>query len=129
MIKYACVGSNDLERAKKFYDALLGSIGMRTYYETSRGGRMYGHPQTGLFSIAVPYNGEPATIGNGTMAGFCLDSPDEVSAFHAKALSLGAADEGHPGPRGTLEPAAFFAYFRDPDGNKLCAYWIPDTQY
>ena len=100
-VSYFTVGSNNLEKAKTFYDALMGSIGM--------------------FGVLGPYDGKPATIGNGTMGGFSFDTRDEVAAFHAKTLELGATCEGEPGERG---PTTYFAYFRDPDGNKLCGYKI-----
>lgn len=115
---YSVVGSNDLERAKKFFDELLGSIGWKGMFEHPSGGRLYGSPAS-MFGVLGPYDGNPATVGNGTMIGFRFDSREEVDAFHAKALSLGAADEGAPGERG---PGAYFAYFRDLDGNKFCGY-------
>lgn len=118
-VSYFTVGSNKLEEAKKFYDALLGSIGMRPVVEHPSGGRLYSGKGTGLFGVLGPYDKNPATVGNGTMGGFAFDTAEEAAAFHAKALSLGAANEGDPGERA---PKAFFAYFRDPDGNKLCAY-------
>jgi len=72
--------------------------------------------------VLGPYDGNDATIGNGTLAGFGLESREAVAAFHAKALALGATNEGDPGPRGGDASPAYFAYFRDLDGNKLCAY-------
>lgn len=125
MIAYASVGSNNLDEAKMFYDALLASIGMASYYDARTGGRLYGDPSTGFFAVHRPYDGQPATGGNGAMAGFRLDDEEQVRRFHALALSLGATNEGDPGPRGTREPAAFFAYLRDLDGNKICAYCFP----
>ena len=118
-VSYVCVGSNDLEKAKAFYDALLGSIGMKGFHEHASGGRLYGGRGKGLFAVLRPHDGKPATIGNGSMGGFSFDSGEEVAAFHAKALELGAVDEGAPGERA---PGVHFAYFRDPDGNKLCGY-------
>ena len=115
---YSVVGSNRLEEAKAFYDALLGSIGMRKRFDHPTGGRLYGRGDE-MFGVLAPYNGEAATVGNGTMVGFSLESPAEVDAFHAKALELGGTCEGPPGERA---PSAYFAYVRDLDGNKLCAY-------
>jgi catechol 2,3-dioxygenase-like lactoylglutathione lyase family enzyme len=117
-VGYFTVGSNRLEEAKAFYDALLGSIGMKPRFEHPSGGRLYGGNGT-HFAVLGPYDGQPATVGNGTLGGFNFDTREEVAAFHAKALSLGAANEGDPGERG---PGAYFAYFRDLDGNKLCGY-------
>ena len=122
MISYATVGSNDTEKSKAFYDALLATIGMKTFFDHPSGGRLYGKPNKGLFGVLGPYDGGAATNGNGTMAGFGLESPEAVAAFHAKALSLGAKNEGDAGPRGGANSPAIFAYFRDLDGNKLCAY-------
>ncbi|MDB5447963.1 MAG: glyoxalase [Phenylobacterium sp.] len=118
-LNYFTVGSNNLDQAKAFYDALLGSVGMKPRFEHGSGGRLYGSRGGGVFGVLGPYDGKPATVGNGAMAGFGLDSREEVDAFHAKALELGGTDEGAPGERG---PGAYFAYFRDLDGNKLCAY-------
>ncbi|MFZ0269683.1 VOC family protein [Caulobacter sp.] len=118
-VSYMTVGSNKLEAAKGFYDALLGSIGMKGIYEHPSGGRLYRGKGTGLFGVLGPYDGQPACIGNGMMGGFDFDSREEVDAFHAKAIALGGTCEGPPGER---MPGAYFAYFRDLDGNKLCGY-------
>ncbi|WP_174300373.1 VOC family protein [Caulobacter sp. S45] len=118
-VSYFTVGSNKLPEAKAFYDALLGSIGMRPFFEHPSGGRLYSAKGKGLFGVLGPYDGQPAVAGNGVMGGFSFDSPQEVADFHAKALELGATDEGPPGERA---PGVHFAYFRDLDGNKLCGY-------
>lgn len=117
-VYYSTVGSNDLEKAKKFYDELLGTIGWKTMFDHPSGGRLYGDG-TSLFGVLGPFDGEPATVGNGTMCGFKFDTGDEIDAFHAKALELGGANEGDPSERA---PGMHFGYFRDLDGNKLCAY-------
>ena len=119
---YASVGSNRLDEAMAFYEALLGSIGWKKIFDNPTGGRFFGDVQDGMFAVVRPFNEEAATVGNGTMVGFALKSPAEVSAFHAKALSLGGKDEGAPGYRGPESMGAYFAYFRDLDGNKLCAF-------
>jgi len=122
---YACVGSNDLARAMPFYAELLGSIGMAKIFDNPGGGAFYGHPNTGMFAVVAPYDKEPATRGNGTMAGISLPSTEAVDAFYRQALSLGGTDEGAPGDRGG---GSYFAYFRDLDGNKLCAFhWVLPT--
>ncbi len=123
MLTYATVGSNRLQEARTFYDALLRTIGMRKLYDHPAGGRLYGVPGRGMFGVYPPHDGNAATVGNGSMAGFGLDSAEDVAAFHAAALALGAVDAGTPGPRGP-GGRAYFAYFRDLDGNKLCAYHI-----
>nr|WP_156398415.1 VOC family protein [Caulobacter sp. Root1455] len=118
-VNYMTVGSNKLEAAKVFYDALLGSIGMAGVYEHPSGGRLYRGKGTGLFGVLGPHDGQPACVGNGMMGGFDFESREEVDAFHAKAMELGGTCEGPPGER---MPGAYFAYFRDLDGNKLCGY-------
>ena len=117
-VSYSTVGSNKLEAAKAFYDALLGSIGMKPLYEHPSGGRLYSAGRSGgIFAVLGPFNGEPASVGNGALTGFSFDTPAEIDAFHAKALELGATNEGDPGERA---PGVYFGYFRDLDGNKLC---------
>ena len=119
-LNYLTVGSNQLDKAKAFYDALLGSIGMKPFFEHPSGGRLYSAGRSGgVFAVLGAYDGKPATVGNGMMGGFNFDTREEVDAFHAKALKLGAANDGDPGERA---PSVYFAYFRDPDGNKLCGY-------
>jgi catechol 2,3-dioxygenase-like lactoylglutathione lyase family enzyme len=127
MIGYATVGTNDIDRARTFYDDLLGQIGARRVMEFPQNGfTMYG---TGArapgLAVTQPYNGEPATVGNGNMAAIVVDSRDKVDRLHAKAMELGGADEGGPGLRGPDGDSAFYgAYFRDLDGNKLCAFCV-----
>jgi catechol 2,3-dioxygenase-like lactoylglutathione lyase family enzyme len=118
---YATVGSNDLDKAKRFYDTLLGSAGIVGQFDHPTGGRIYGKDGAFFFGVLGPYNKEPATIGNGCMSAFKFDTCEEVDAFHAKALALGGANEGAPGYRG---PKFYFSYFRDLDGNKLCAFCV-----
>lgn len=117
-LNYVTVGSNDLETAKAFYDALLASAGFKPFFDHPSGGRLY-RGDGCLFGVLGPHDGNPACVGNGMMGGFAFDSTEEVAAFHAKALELGAVCEGPPGER---MPKAYFAYFRDLDGNKLCGY-------
>lgn len=127
MIGYATVGTNDIERARAFYDDLLGQIGARRVMEFPQNGfTMYGTGSRapGL-AVTRPYNGEPATAGNGNMAAIVVDSRDKVDRLHAKALELGGSDEGAPGLRGPDGESAFYGgYFRDLDGNKLCAFCV-----
>ncbi len=118
---HSTVGSNDLERAKTFYDALLGSAGVTPMFEHPSGGRAYGRDGNIFFVVLGPYDGKPATAGNGVMCGFSFDTRDEVDAFHAAALQLGGTDDGAPGERA---PSYYMSYFRDLDGNKLCAFKI-----
>ncbi len=119
MLSYCTVGSNHLQEAKAFYDALLGSAGITPVFEHPSGGRIYAKDRSPCFGVLGPYDGKAATVGNGSMFAFRFDTRDEVDAFHAKAIALGGADEGAPGDRA---PKMYFSYFRDLDGNKLCAY-------
>jgi catechol 2,3-dioxygenase-like lactoylglutathione lyase family enzyme len=119
MIGYVTIGTNDLPRAAAFYDALLAELGARRLMEYERG-YSYGvsMQQPGL-GLVKPFDGQPATVGNGVMVALAVDSPARVDRVHAKALALGGTDEGPAGPRGD----GFYAgYFRDLDGNKLCAF-------
>jgi catechol 2,3-dioxygenase-like lactoylglutathione lyase family enzyme len=120
MLSYATVGSNRLDEAKAFYDELLAIAGITRLFEHPSGGRIYGKHGRVVFGVLAPFDGAPATVGNGSMVAFHFETPDEVIAFHRKALELGAKDEGAPGFRGGSP--FFMSYFRDPDGNKLCAY-------
>jgi catechol 2,3-dioxygenase-like lactoylglutathione lyase family enzyme len=126
MIGYVTVGSNDLDKARGFYDALTPVIGAKRIMEFGDNFTMYG---TGMdrpgLAVCKPYDGNPATVGNGVMASIAVDRRDKVDAFHAKALELGGTCEGPPGLRGEEGPQAFYgAYFRDLDGNKLAAFCI-----
>jgi catechol 2,3-dioxygenase-like lactoylglutathione lyase family enzyme len=126
MIGYVTLGSNDLARARAYYDALFGSIGAGRLMEFGENFTMYG-TAWGQPAVAItkPYNGEAATAGNGNMTAIVMNSRDKVDAFYAKAIELGGSDEGPPGLRGEEGSQAFYgAYFRDPEGNKLCAFRI-----
>jgi len=116
MFGYVTLGTNDLPRATAFYDALLAELGAKRLWESERGiawGVAMDKPSLGVMK---PYDGQPATRGNGTMVALVVDSRAKVDALYAKALALGATDEGPAGPRGE----GFYAgYFRDLDGNKL----------
>ncbi len=119
MIGYTTLGTNDLPRATAFYDQLFAIIGIQRLMTFDRGyawGRSMDQPGFGLLT---PFDGQPATVGNGVMIALAVDSEEKVIALHAKALELGGQDEGAPGPRG----GGFYAgYFRDLDGNKLNAF-------
>jgi catechol 2,3-dioxygenase-like lactoylglutathione lyase family enzyme len=117
-------GSNDIEMAKSFYDAVLSTIGLAGIMEHGSGGRIYGTPGTPLFAIVRPFDNRRATAGNGTMASFLCDSREQVAAIHTKALALGGRNEGPPGVRAGGGGNVYAAYFRDLDGNKICAVHI-----
>lgn len=117
MIGYALFGTNDLPRAAAFYDALLAEIGATRFMESDRFIAWAVSPEAPSLGVCLPFDGKPATVGNGTMMALALDSNEKVDRLHAKALALGGTDEGPAGPRGM---AGFYAgYFRDLDGNKL----------
>jgi catechol 2,3-dioxygenase-like lactoylglutathione lyase family enzyme len=126
MIGYVTLGSNDLQRARGFYDQLMPVLGAGRMMEFGDNFTMYGVGM-GKPGIAVckPYNGNDATAGNGNMAAIACDTRAKVDAVYNKALELGGSDEGPPGLRGDDGDQAFYgAYFRDLDGNKLCAFRI-----
>lgn len=122
MLNYATVGSNRLEDAKQFYDGLLAVAEMAPMFDHPSGGRLYASSDQRMFGVLGPHDGGAASVGNGSMIGFAMPSRDKVREMHAKALELGGACEGPPDLRGDEAIGAFFAYFRDLDGNKLCAY-------
>ncbi len=121
MIGYVTLGTNDSPRAAAFYDALLGEIGAKRTMESDRYIAWGTAPGKPMLLIIKPFDGQPATVGNGVMVAFAMDSKEKVDAFHQRAMALGAKDEGAPGPRGT---GFYAAYFRDLDGNKLDAFYI-----
>ena len=117
MIGYVTVGTNDLERAARFFDAVLALLGATRSYTTDRQVAWEIEPDGPKLCVTIPHDRDRATIGNGVMIALAAADAETVDAVHARALALGARDEGPPGPRGTR---GFYAgYFRDLDGNKL----------
>lgn len=120
MIGYVTLGTNDLERATAFYDALLAQIGATRLMESDSFVAWATSPAAPALSLTKPFDGNAATVGNGVMVALAMDSNDKVDAVHRKALELGGTNEGDPGPRAF---EGFYAgYFRDLDGNKLNAF-------
>jgi catechol 2,3-dioxygenase-like lactoylglutathione lyase family enzyme len=117
---HICVGTNDLSKSGKFYDAALAPLGIKNMGPLGETGILYG-AQGPEFLVTKPRDGKPATHANGGTIGFAAATRASVHAFHSAALANGGSDEGAPGPR-TFTPTAYAAYVRDPDGNKLCAY-------
>ena len=116
MIGYVTLGTNDMENSAKFYDELLAELGASRFMEMETFIAWAVNPQQPALSITKPFDGNPATVGNGVMIALGVDSTEKVDAVYKKALELGAQDEGAAGPRGDT----FYAgYFRDLDGNKL----------
>jgi len=121
MIGYITVGTNNLERAAEFYDQLFALIGAKRLLENERLIAWGVSADAPMFVAAKPWDGKPATAGNGTMIALAVDSKEKVHAMYDKAIELGGTDEGPPGPR--LEPF-YIGYFRDLDGNKLNFFCI-----
>jgi catechol 2,3-dioxygenase-like lactoylglutathione lyase family enzyme len=120
MFSHIMVGSNDLDRAKAFYDAVLGTLGVPPAVVDRH--RIFYRTQTGVFSVSLPIDGEPATVANGGTIGFAAPSPAHVEAWHAAGVANGGAPiEDPPGVREGPVGKLFLAYLRDPDGNKICA--------
>lgn len=117
-VGYVCLGTNDFERATKFYDELLGEIGGKRLMPTPHG-LLYRLASGCMLMVTRPYNGEAAQPGNGTMVAIAVDAKEDVARMHAKALALGCKCEGEPGPRGAFGE---FSYIRDLDGNKLAFF-------
>ncbi|MEN9538635.1 MAG: hypothetical protein RLZZ126_870 [Pseudomonadota bacterium] len=120
MIGYTTVGTNDLPRATAFYDALFASVGFKPLGSFGSRGAAWGLGwDKPCFAVMTPFDGQAATVGNGTMVALVFRDKAQVDTMHAKALELGSKDEGAPGDRG----GGFYGgYFRDMDGNKLCAF-------
>lgn len=127
MLFHTMVGSNDIERSRRFYDALLGVLGAgEATLRTAASGhiRLFYRNEGGTnFVVTEPINGEPATVANGGTIGFRCNSPEEVQRFHDTAVAEGATSiEEAPGLReGSTLGSMHLAYVRDPDGNKICA--------
>ncbi len=120
MFSHIMIGTNDLDRAKSFYDALLGTLGVPP--ARVDGHRIFYRTPAGTFSVSKPINGEPATAPNGGTIGFSAKSPEEADAWHSTGIAHGATTcEDPPGVREGPLGKLYLAYLRDPDGNKLCA--------
>ena len=117
MLGYATIGVNDMDRAVAFYDALLGEIGAKQLMGMDRI-KFYGTGEGAMLAICIPYDEQAQNPGNGNMIAIPADRPT-VDKLYAKAIELGATDEGEPGER---MPVFYGAYVRDLDGNKLCFF-------
>ena len=119
MIGYVTLGTNDRAKAVAFYDALCGELGVGRMMDNDTF-TAWGEPGGGAgISVTAPFDGKPATVGNGVMVAFEAKDEAQVQKLYDLALSHGGSDEGAPGPRGD---GFYAAYFRDPDGNKLNAF-------
>ena len=118
MLSYVTVGSNDLEKSVPFFTELLAPEGVTKLFDHPRGGVVFGKDGKLVLSVLTPFDRARATPGNGAMVALDLPTREAVDVFHARALALGASDEGAPGERA---PGIYMGYFRDLDGNKFCA--------
>ena len=125
MFNHIMIGSNDIERSKRFYDAVLGTLGAgEPVRDVAKSGhvRFFYRHNGGTFGITEPINGDKATFANGGTIGFKCDSPEQVKKFHDVAVANGGVSiEEPPGLRVGSVGALYLAYVRDPDGHKLCA--------
>ena len=119
MIGYVCIGCDDPPRAARFYDELLAVFGARRQGENERYISYGLTPEGSSLLLIKPFNGKPASAGNGAMVALSVDSTAKVDAVYKKAMALGAKDEG---PAGARSPDFYAAFFRDPEGNKLAVY-------
>ncbi|HQT80055.1 MAG TPA: VOC family protein [Rhodopila sp.] len=121
MFSHVMVGSNDIARSKKFYDALFGAIGGKPAIEDDRGRLIYMY-NDGLFLVTKPIDGNAATHANGGTIGFAVSGPEQADVWHKAGVENGGtAIEDPPGIRQASFGDLYLAYLRDPDGNKLCA--------
>lgn len=121
MIGYVTVGTNDFDRAAKFYDALLGELGAKRLFDMESFIAWSTAPGAPAVAIVKPYDGNAATVGNGVMVALAVASTADVDRLYAKAIALGATDEGAPGER---MPGFYAGYWRDLDGNKFNAFFM-----
>jgi catechol 2,3-dioxygenase-like lactoylglutathione lyase family enzyme len=122
MFSHIMVGTNDLDRARTFYDRVLGTLDVPA--GSVDGHRIFWRTRAGVFSVSRAINGEPATVGNGSTFGFACQSIEQVNAWHDAGLANGGTTcEDPPGIREGSVGRLYLAYLRDPDGNKLCALY------
>jgi catechol 2,3-dioxygenase-like lactoylglutathione lyase family enzyme len=128
MFSHVMVGTADLERSKRFYDALLGVLDVKPGFVDRH--RIFWRSPTGVFAASLPIDGQPHTVGNGSTIGFACASAEQVDAWHAAGLANGGTTcEDPPGIREGTAGRLYLAYLRDPDGNKLCGmYRLPKAQ-
>ena len=123
MFSHVMIGTNDLDKAKAFYDKLLGTLGIPPASVDRH--RIFYRTKTGTFSVSKPIDGKPATPANGGTIGFLAKTQEEADAFHAAGLANGAtAIEDPPGIRDGGAVKMYLCYLRDPDGNKICALHV-----
>ncbi|MEP4377798.1 MAG: VOC family protein [Alphaproteobacteria bacterium] len=120
MFSHIMIGGDDLAVAKKFYDAVLGTLGVPEGTMDPKG-RLFYRTDTGVFAISVPIDGKPATGANGGTIGFKCENPEQADAWHAAGLANGGTSvEDPPGWREGAAGQVYLAYLLDPSGNKIC---------
>ena len=120
MYSHNMVGANDLDAAKKFYDATFQALGGKPAIQDDKGRLIYMH-NGGVFLVTAPIDGQPATVGNGSTLGFAASNPEQADAWHAAGVAAGGkAIEDPPGVREGNGMKMYLAYLRDPTGNKVC---------
>ena len=126
MYSHIMVGSNDIARSKKFYDALFTAMGAQPATQDARGRLAYSH-NGGRFMVSQPIDGKPANGANGGTIGFAMSGPEQINAWHKAGVENGGTSiEDPPGIRQGAAGQLYLAYLRDPDGNKLCGlYRVP----
>jgi len=133
MLSYTMIGSNDLSASGRFYNAILLPLG----YEVERWEKQLCYSMPGIedqengpgaFHVTTPYDGKPATVGNGTMVAFRAPTHEKVRSLHTEGLRCGGVDEGAPGFREAYSPKFFVGYLRDPDGNKVALFCTSDSE-
>jgi catechol 2,3-dioxygenase-like lactoylglutathione lyase family enzyme len=129
MFSHVMLGTHDIERSKRFYDAVLGVLGaseaVQNINKTGQRRLFYRHDGA-TFCVSEPIDGQAASCGNGSTVGFKCASPAQLTQFHDVAVAHGGTSiEEPPGPRESVAGVLYLAYVRDPDGNKLCALHRP----
>jgi catechol 2,3-dioxygenase-like lactoylglutathione lyase family enzyme len=122
MFSHVMIGTNNLDKSKAFYDAVLGTLGVPVGAVDRH--RIFWRTPAGVFSVSLPIDGQPATIGNGSTIGFACQSAEQANAWHAAGLANGGTScEDPPGVREGANGKLYLAYLRDPDGNKICGLY------
>ncbi len=129
MISHVMIGTNDIERARAFYTAVLGVVGAAPPFDhvnATGQTRLFFMHNDSTFSVTEPINGEPVTVANGSTIGFTCDSPEQIKEFHDVAVANGATSiEEPPGVRESDLGSVYLCYFLDPDGHKICGFHRP----
>ena len=122
MFSHVMLGVNDLEKSKQFYDAVLGTLGVPAGAVDRH--RVFWRTPAGVFSVSLPIDGQPATLGNGSTIGFACQSAEQADTWHAAGVAHGGSTcEDPPGVREGANGRLYLAYLRDPDSNKICGLY------